>query len=235
MTTEEYRALFNPRGQHVEGVPELSDEESRVEAQEEVPEDEKMQDPPPPQPAQLGNARMGWTTELWFLESDPKAFFHENLVFTLNHHYSDLQATLEYYCTEYKHPLRRSLWDADQVVKTLDATKGIQKVESKHISRISRDTVKESMADAAYQALIFYRGRRFEEVQYNGTYHYPRFMPEKMTWAIVVEDASQPKLQAQVELTYELTVKVIELENELRRERKLLEQEQREADDRRAE
>ena len=47
--------------------------------------------------------------------------------------------------------------------------------------------------------------------------------------------ASQPKLQAQVELTYELTVKVIELENELHRERKLLEKEQREADDLRAE
>jgi len=49
MTTEEYRALFNRRGQHVEGVPELADEESRVEAQEDVPEDEEMQDPPPPQ------------------------------------------------------------------------------------------------------------------------------------------------------------------------------------------
>jgi len=61
MATEEYRALFNPRGQHVEGIPELADEESRVEAQEEVPEDEEMQDPPPPQSA---NARMGWTTEL---------------------------------------------------------------------------------------------------------------------------------------------------------------------------
>jgi len=91
------------------------------------------------------------------------------------------------------------------------------------------------MADAAYQALIFYRGRRFEEVQYNATYHYPRFVLEKMTWAIEVPDASEPKLQAQVELTYELTVKVIELENELRRERKMLEQEQREVEDLRAE
>jgi len=109
MATEEYRALFNPRGQHVEGVPELADEESRVEAQEDVPEDEEMQDPPPPQSAQLANARMGWTTELWFPEADPKAFFHENLVLTLEHHYPDLQATLEYNCTVYKHPLRRSL------------------------------------------------------------------------------------------------------------------------------
>ena len=52
-----------------------------------------------------------------------------------------------------------------------------------------------------------------------------------MTWAIEVVDASQPKLQAQMELTYELTVKVIELENELHCKRKLLEQEQREAVD----
>ena len=61
MAAEEYRAMFNLGGQHVDGVPELEDEESRVEAQEEVPEDEEMQDPPPPQSA---NARMGWTTEL---------------------------------------------------------------------------------------------------------------------------------------------------------------------------
>jgi len=32
ITAEEYRALFNPRRHHVEGVPELADEESRVEA-----------------------------------------------------------------------------------------------------------------------------------------------------------------------------------------------------------
>jgi len=130
MSAEEYRALFNPRGQHVEGVPELADEESRVEAQEEdVPEDEDMQDPPPPQPAPLANAWMGWTIVLWFPQSDPRAFFHEHLVLTLNRYYPDLQTTLEYCCTEYRHPLRRSLWDVELIVKTLDATKGIRRVE----------------------------------------------------------------------------------------------------------
>ena len=34
MAAEEYRAMFNLGGQHVDGVPELEDEESRVEAQE---------------------------------------------------------------------------------------------------------------------------------------------------------------------------------------------------------
>jgi len=96
MATEEYCAMFNPRGQHVDGVPELEAEESRVEAQKEVPEDEEMEDPPPPQSA---NAGMGWTTELWIPEADTQAFFHENLVLTLEHHYPDLLATLEYNCT----------------------------------------------------------------------------------------------------------------------------------------
>ena len=182
-----------------------------------MPEDEEMQDPPPPQPAQLANTRMGWTTVLWFPESDPRAFFHELLVLTLNHYYLDLQATLEYCCTEYRHPLRRSLWDVELIIKTLDATKGNRRVELKHLSRISRDTVKESMADAAYQALFFYRGRCFEEAQYDATYHYPRFVLEEMTSAIEVPDALAPKLQAQVTLTSELTIKVIKLEDELRR------------------
>jgi len=154
---------------------------------------------------------MGWTTVLWFPESDPRAFFHEHLVLTLNRYYLDLQGTLEYCCTEHRNPLRRSLWDAELVVKTLDATKGIHRVESKHLSRISWDTVKKSMDDAAYQALVFYRGRRFEEAQYNATYHYPRFVPEEMTWAIEIPDATEPKLQAQVALTSKLTIKVIQL------------------------
>jgi len=72
MTTEEYRALFNPRGQHVEGVLELADEESRVEAQEDVPEDEKKQDPPPPQSAQLANARMGGLLSCGFQNQIPR-------------------------------------------------------------------------------------------------------------------------------------------------------------------
>jgi len=106
---------------------------------------------------------MGWTTVVWFLESDPKAFFHELLVLALNRYYSDLHATLEYYCIEHRHPLRRSHWDTELIIKTIDATKGIRRMESKHLSRVSRATANNSMADAACQALVFYRGRRFEE------------------------------------------------------------------------
>ena len=103
-----------------------------------MPEDEEMQDPPPPQPAQLAYTRMGWTLVAWFPELDPKAFFHELLLLALNRYYPNLQATLEYCRTEHRHPLRRSLWDAEPLIKTLDATKGIRRVESKHLSRVSR-------------------------------------------------------------------------------------------------
>jgi hypothetical protein len=110
---------------------------------------------------------------VWFPESDPKAFFHELLVLALNRYYSDLHATLEYYCIEHKHPLRRSHWDTELTIKSLDATMKIHRVESKHLSRVSRATTKDSMADAAYEALVYYCGRRFEEAQYDATYHFP--------------------------------------------------------------
>ena len=66
-----------------------------------MPEDEEMQDQPPPQPTQIDNTQIGWTTVVWFPESDPKAFVHELLVLALNGYYPDLQATLEYFCTEH--------------------------------------------------------------------------------------------------------------------------------------
>jgi len=69
-------------------------------------------------------------------------------------------------------------------------------VESKHLSRVNWATAKDSLADAAYQALVFYRGRRFEEARYDATYHYPRFMLEEKAWTIKVPDATVPKLQA---------------------------------------
>jgi hypothetical protein len=60
-------------------------------------------------------------------------------------------------------------------------------------------------------------------------------MLEEKVWTIAVLDATVPKLQAQVLLTSQLTFKLIGLEDELRRERELLEQERREADDLRTE
>ena len=108
-------------------------------------------------------------------------------------------------------------------------------MESKHLSRVSRATAKDNMADAPYQALVSYCGRRFEEAQYGATYHYPHFVPEQKAWTIEVPDATVPKLRTRVLLTYKLTFNVIALEDELHRERELLEQEQREADDLRAE
>ena len=64
---------------------------------------------------------------------------------------------------------------------------------------------------------------------------FPHYVPEEMVWTIEVPDATVPKLKAQVLLTSELIFKVIGLEDELRHERELLEQERREADDLRAE
>ena len=168
---------------------------------------------------------------VWFPESDPKAFFHELLVQALNRYYPNLQATLEYCCTEHRHLLRRSHWDTELIIKTLDATKGIHRVESKHLSLelagLLQRIVWPRQLTKHWSFIVADALRRPSM-----TYHYPRFMLEEKFWTL---DAIVSKLKAQVLLTSELTFKVIRLEDELCCERELLEQERREADDLRAE
>jgi hypothetical protein len=91
------------------------------------------------------------------------------------------------------------------------------------------------MADAAYNALVYYRGRRFDDMQYDGLRYYPRYVPEVGSWTIEVADASSMTLQAQVELTRELANKVVSLEEELHNERALNKKEREVSDGLRAE
>jgi hypothetical protein len=53
---------------------------------------------------QAHNPHIGWTEELYFMDPDPNAFFHDLLVKTLQEYYSDLQATLEYRNNEAQAP-----------------------------------------------------------------------------------------------------------------------------------
>ena len=220
MTAVEYRALYKsvePRG---DDILEISDEESRVgDTQEKDMHEEEA-------PSALAdNPRMGWTEELYFKDPEADAFFHDLLVKTLENYYPDLQATLEYRSTEHRHPLMSSYWDTELWIKSVANNKKARKVESIHTTRVSRATVERSMADAAYNALVYYRGRRFGAMQYDGLRYYPRYLPDEDTWTIEVADASTPTLQAQVELTRELANKVVSLEEELLNEKNLNKQE----------
>jgi hypothetical protein len=87
---------MEPRG---DDILENSNEESRVGD----PREQDMHDEEVPA-AQANNPRIGWTEELYFMDPDPNALFHDLLVKTLQKYYSDLQATLEYCSMEHKHP-----------------------------------------------------------------------------------------------------------------------------------
>jgi hypothetical protein len=167
------------------------------------------------------------------MDPDPNALFHDLLVKTLQEYYSDLQATLEYRNTEHKHPQWSSYWETELWVKSVDGDMSARKLESIHTARVGRTTMEKSMADV-YNALLYYCGRRFDDVQYDGLRYYPRYVLEEGSWTIEVADTSSMTLQAQVELTRELANKVVSLEEELRNERALNEKEREVSDGLRA-
>jgi hypothetical protein len=97
---------------------------------------------------------------------------------TLENYYPDLQATLEYRSTDHRHPLMRSYWDTKLWVKSVDVDKKAHKVELIHTTQVSRATAERSMADAIYNALVYYHCRRFDDMQYDGLRYYPCYVPE---------------------------------------------------------
>ena len=52
--------------------------------------------------------------------------------------------------------------------------KNARKVESLHTHLVSRDTIEDSMEDAAFNAYLYYHGRRFEAMKEDGFRFFPR-------------------------------------------------------------
>jgi hypothetical protein len=90
MSAAQYIGRFKPQEPHVDGDQEISDAESRV-------GDTSME-----------NSVMGWTTKLHIMVPKADVFFHDMLTRTLDNYYYDWEATLEYRCKEYSHPLMDS-------------------------------------------------------------------------------------------------------------------------------
>jgi hypothetical protein len=217
MTAAQYIAHFNPNEPHEDGDQELSDAESRVGD----PHEE--------------NLPMGWTTMFHIKVSNADAFFHDVLTRMLDTYYYEWEATLEYHCKEYKHPLMNSYWETELWVKSMDPTTKVSKVESKHITHVNRTTAETSMEDVAYHAFVFYHGLRYDKMQKGALMHYPIYLHDKGIWTIPRADDSSLILQATVELVRELALHEADLKDELLKEKELKEQAYKEIDDLRAE
>ena len=63
---------------------------------------------------------VGWTKEFYFKLGDDTAYFHCLLMMVLVCFYSDLYPTVQYHCTEYRHPQEASYWKTDLFVTSWD-------------------------------------------------------------------------------------------------------------------
>ena len=79
--------------------------------------------PPPIAIAGDPPQHVGWIEEQYSKDPDEAAFYDTLLVEMLEHHYIDLQATMEYRSVEHKHPLMNSYWKMELCVKSWDADK----------------------------------------------------------------------------------------------------------------
>ena len=97
---------------------------------------------------------VGWTKEFYFKRGDDTAYFHSLLMTVLVCYYSDLYPTVQYHCTEYRHPQEASYWKTDLFVTSWDEARKARMVETSHTHLVSRATVEESMEDAAHLAYM---------------------------------------------------------------------------------
>ena len=131
-------------------------------------------------------------------------------------YYEDLKPTMHYVCTESKHPQKDDYWMTRLIVEVWDESKGAYKKESVHTHHAGRPTAELSMEDAAYEAYLYYHGRRYEAMENDGLRYFPRFMKDDGLWTITdVANDEDPTLYAQVSLTIELLKRNLTLQKEL--------------------
>jgi hypothetical protein len=90
MNVAQYLAHFKPNEPREEDNQGLSDAKSRV------------------GDTQAENPVMGLTMKLHIMVPKADAFFHDMLTIMLDTYYHDWEATLEYRCKEYSHPMMNS-------------------------------------------------------------------------------------------------------------------------------
>jgi hypothetical protein len=112
-----------------------------------------------------------------------------------------------------------SYWETELWVKSVDPTTKASKVESKHITRVSRATAALSMEDVAHNAFVFYHGLRSEITQKGALNHFPYFLHDKGVWTVPLANDSSLTLQATVELVRELALHEADLKDVLLKEK----------------
>ena len=72
--------------------------------------------PVPPPTVPVVDEEMGWTCKYYFKQASETAYYHTLLTHMLDDYFTDLHASINYYCAEYQHPLEATFWKVELVV-----------------------------------------------------------------------------------------------------------------------
>ena len=155
----------------------------------------------------------GWT--YYFKYALDTAYYHSLLLNMLEDYYSDLNASIKYYCAEHTHPLEATYWKTDVSITVWNESKDGQKVETIHGHTTRWVKASDSMEDVAQEAYIHYHGRCYEAMQGDPFRFLPRHDPMEGTWLIRDPQNSDPTLDATARHVHALQMANEELQGEL--------------------
>jgi hypothetical protein len=112
----------------------------------------------------------------------------------LHDHYPDQEAEVEYKCTKWSHPKYKDHWSTEAHITTVNPFTGSRVVQSIHPSLAERLNKYASISDAAYQALLAYRGKHYEERRDDKQKYLPRHLPGGMQ-SVVADPRLEPNAQ----------------------------------------
>ena len=163
LSTAGYRAMFTPRAPPAEReIVIISDEEEMatptptptptpvavpVYPVVATPEESTATSPTPAPSLAVSvvEEEIGWKCKYYF----KTAYYHTLLTHVLDDYFTDLHASINYYCAEYQHPLEATFWKVELVVTAWNDIKNAHEVETVHLATARWAHALDGMEDAA--------------------------------------------------------------------------------------
>jgi hypothetical protein len=93
----------------------------------------------------------------------------------LIHYYANWNATVEYVCNKYTHPLEDTYWKFRVCIFPRDEEKEAYQLDRNYIHGGHRATMEDSIEDSAFEVSLGLRGRRFDDMKWDNY----RFLPHE--------------------------------------------------------
>ena len=139
---------------------------------------------------------------------------------------------MEYVCDEHTHPLEDTYWKTRVCIYIRDEEKEAYLLDSNYVHHAHRATMEDSIEDAAAEACMGLRGRRFDDMKEDQYRFLPRQQPE-LEWTIMDPEGTDLTIQVMVHFACELVEKNRRLEDQLKAQEESLKRYQQVIDDQR--